>query len=512
MTKSTGKPKFTISILAMNGLEMTRACIESVMKNSKNYELFLTDNGSDDGTLDYFKELSTAHPHIHTRFNLENLGFATPNNITLQEAKGKYFITLNNDTEVPKNWLRLLEEPFLTHETAAITGASGSPCSFQHPFPSFHGSLGANVEYIEGSCLCIKTSIAKEIGLFATYLHFAYGEDADLSLRARARGYTIHQVPFKIVHHRSKTSANIPNIEEIQHRNHEVLIKRWGKYLLYRKFDLPFVVRRNAAIGDVLLTTPLIAEIKRQNPQSEIFVETQFPELFRDNPNVAKAGSSFPHIYKWATEIDLDMSYENMPGTNILAAYYRTANILPSGDGGKLEIYPNEVELTAAGALLSGTAKVLAVHAGPTTWKGKNWPWPRWEQLCRDFMREGWEVLLVGTEGPSLPNHYDMRGRTNFQELAALLMHSVVFVGVDSFPMHVAAATDLPFVGLFGVSSPQFIVAPAHHNNFAFAVGSAPCAGERHRTHGKTFVDCDGACMESITVDQVTRAIHQVNK
>lgn len=498
----------------MNGLPMTKKCIESVLLHSKNFELLLTDNGSSDGTAQFFDDLALDYDNIFVVHNEENEGFAEPNNKALARAKGRYFITLNNDTEVPKNWLNLLEKPFLEDMDCAITGPAGSPCSFQGDYPSFHGSAGPNLEYIEGSCMCVPTALIKPIGLFANYLHFAYGEDADLSLRMRARGHTIHQVPFKLVHHRSQTAAQVENIREIQHRNHQALVTRWGKYLEFRRFDLPFVIRRREAIGDVLLTTPLIAELHRQSPASEIYVETNHPELFRDNPAVTKAGAAFPGVYRWATEINLDMSYENQPETNIVDAYFKTAYVMrPKADEimgwTRPSIYPSKIEKQLALAIL-GQKKWIAIHAGPTTWAGKNWPWIRWEELCRKLMVDGWRVLLVGTPAASLPNFMDLRGKTDFHQLAAILSYCRLFVGVDSFPMHVATAMDTPTIGLFGASDPRYIL-PIDIAAHA-VVGTSECAGARHRVAGQTYVDCSGECMNSITVEQVLAAIKETTK
>jgi ADP-heptose:LPS heptosyltransferase/GT2 family glycosyltransferase len=503
-------PKFTISVLAMNGLEMTRKCLESAMANNEPYELILTDNASDDGTAEYFDELAREFSsRVRVIHNLKNGGYADPHNHALNLAKGKYFICLNNDTEVPPEWLAELERPFLSQPDAAISGPQGSCCSLQDPWPSFHGSRGNSFEYVEGSCLCIPTELAREHTLFAPYLRFAYGEDVDLSLRMRAMGKTIHAAYFSITHKRAATASQLDPafIEEVKKYNHKVLRARWGTYHKFRRFDLPFVVRRKDAIGDVLLTTPLIAEIKRQCPRSEIYVETNHPGIFKDNPNVAEAKNApIDRIYKWATIIDLDMSYENLPETNIVEAYFKTANFTYGGNPRRIEIYPAELDHQMAEELLPG-GNYVAIHPGPLTWKGKNWPWERWQTLIQELLTRGRYPVIVGAAGPALPNWLDVRGKTDFQQLAAILARCQAFVGLDSFPLHVAQAVGIPVVGLFGASDPRYILT----DGICVPVcGTTECFGARHRVAGQTFVDCDGACMASITVEQVLAAVDKI--
>jgi heptosyltransferase-3 len=47
----------------------------------------------------------------------------------------------------------------------------------------------------------------------------------------------------------------------------------------------------------------------------------------------------------------------------------------------------------------------------------------------------------------------DLRGRLTLEELGAVIRQARLFVGVDSVPMHIAAAVDTPGVALFGPSS-----------------------------------------------------------
>jgi ADP-heptose:LPS heptosyltransferase len=46
----------------------------------------------------------------------------------------------------------------------------------------------------------------------------------------------------------------------------------------------------------------------------------------------------------------------------------------------------------------------------------------------------------------------DLRGKTNYQELAYVLKNSSLHVGIDSFPMHVCASFNVPLVAIFGCS------------------------------------------------------------
>src|SRR5689334_15851679 len=104
-------PKFTISVLCHNRLELTQACLKSVFQHSKDYELIITDNGSTDGTKVYLDSLLRKN-WLRIVTNPTNLGFNAPNNHALTLAKGEYFICLNNDMTVCEGWLERLAEPF----------------------------------------------------------------------------------------------------------------------------------------------------------------------------------------------------------------------------------------------------------------------------------------------------------------------------------------------------------------------------------------------------------------
>lgn len=489
--------KFTISILAWDRIELTRKCLASVLRQSiKDTEIILTNNGSTDGTDAYFNELARKHPFIRVVHNATNQGFIDPNRAALEMAQGRYFVMLNNDAEVPRGWLEKLEQPFLDYGSAALSGPEGACSAIGN---DFHGHAGG-FEYLEGSCLCGRTDLLKEHGLFAPYLRFAYGEDSDLSLRMRELGYSLHKVPFQIVHHRGATSTRVPGIEKLQAGNHAALKLRWAHYLKTRRMDYPIILQRMGAWGDALFTTPVLAALRREKPLSPIHVVTGCPDVFRDNPCVQGVSDRVPDLQD-ALHINLDMAYENMPGMHIVDAYARVAQV--SRYDKMCELYG----VYKSTRTLENNRPWVALHVGPTTWAGKNWPQDRFRELNTKLRGMGYDTVLVGNSrdgdfGATL----DLRGQTTVHEMANVLVQCVGFIGLCSFPIHVAQSVGLPVVGIFGATLPEFILTDGSPWEAAVADPSIPCAGERHRVSGSVHVACTGQCIRSVTVRDVQSA------
>lgn len=99
-------PLVTIILTAYNNLEKyTKKCVECLLKYTKNvdYELILLDNGSSDGTLEYFESIPYAKKKI-VRVN-HNVGASYGGTFAASQYRGKYLVYLANDVYVTKNWL-----------------------------------------------------------------------------------------------------------------------------------------------------------------------------------------------------------------------------------------------------------------------------------------------------------------------------------------------------------------------------------------------------------------------
>lgn len=105
------------------------------------------------------------------------------------------------------------------------------------------------------------------------------------------------------------------------------------------------------------------------------------------------------------------------------------------------------------------------VHIHPTSrWLFKCWPAERVAALADALAAEGWPVALTAAPDPgeramvaaiaaaARRPLVDLSGQLSLRELAALTGRARLFVGVDSAPMHIAAAMATPTVALFGPS------------------------------------------------------------
>jgi GT2 family glycosyltransferase len=216
----------TISIVTFTELDRAKACIESVLRTTSGAKLILTANRNPKAA-DYFRTVPGAIVIEHA----ENIGFGRAHNRAFEKCETEFFLCLNDDATVYGEWwLAKLMRP-LTWEISAALSCPADTCSELRS--DFGGRKGMRREYCEGSCLLVKSEVAKEHGLFdETLPGLCYCEDSDLSLRYRELGYSLHWVDVMVVHEGASTSKRmLPVVREWQKKNMAFMQKRWAKYL-----------------------------------------------------------------------------------------------------------------------------------------------------------------------------------------------------------------------------------------------------------------------------------------
>lgn len=95
----------TIFITAYHQFEKTKRCIESVLTYTLDvdYDLILVDNGAGEETYEYFKQVDYPKKTV-IHFN-QNTGGAFLFTVVPIDRISNYFVLLNSDLIVTKNWL-----------------------------------------------------------------------------------------------------------------------------------------------------------------------------------------------------------------------------------------------------------------------------------------------------------------------------------------------------------------------------------------------------------------------
>ena len=216
--KNIAKPKASVIIVNYNGGAWLARCAAALAAQSEaDFEAFIVDNGSTDGSLDSL-------PKLDARFEIiragENLGFAAANNLAAKKARADYLVMLNPDAFARPDWLeRLLGEvtapdvtmvgslQYMALEPDVLDGAG----DFYHASGlAWRGGFGhpasrAPTEAADAFAPCGAGALYHR----ETYLRlggyderfFCYHEDVDLGYRMRLAGGRCVQSASAIIDH-----------------------------------------------------------------------------------------------------------------------------------------------------------------------------------------------------------------------------------------------------------------------------------------------------------------------
>ena len=293
----------SIVIVSYNTKELLENCLKSIQKsaNGLNVEIFVVDNNSHDGTVNfikkYFKEITLIA-------NKKNLGFSKANNLALKRAKGKYSLILNPDTVLERKTLIDMKtfmdnKPQFAMATCKVELASGKPdldarrrfptpwrsfCHFMKLSKIFKNISFFNEYYMDdispdqehevdacaGAFMFARSSVLKKVGYFDEDFFF-YGEDLDLCYRLRQIGHKIVYTPItKIVHYKGASSGikkHSKHLSKISKKSKEKAIKEstHAMEIFYKKHyrgKYPFFITQSVLIAIRALTMIRLFNLK----------------------------------------------------------------------------------------------------------------------------------------------------------------------------------------------------------------------------------------------------------
>ena len=199
-------------------------------------EIFVVDNHSDDGSVEY---LSERFPNVAIIGSNRNLGFSRANNLAIKQCEGEYVLLLNPDTIVGESTIRDVLSFMDSHERAGGVGvmmlkdngdkAMESRRGVPTPMTSFYKMSGlcslypksrrfghyymsylpwdepVRIEIISGAFCMLRHEAIRKVGMLDED-YFMYGEDIDLSYRLLKGGYENWYVPTKILHYKGEST------------------------------------------------------------------------------------------------------------------------------------------------------------------------------------------------------------------------------------------------------------------------------------------------------------------
>lgn len=211
-------PLVSIILLNYNGerfSKLWRSIFE--INNYPNYEIIFIDNGSRDGSLELFVNLSKNYKRVKTKIiRLENnIGYSKANNLGVTHTRGKYVVLLSNDIEVDNDWLINMIKVFENDESIAVAQSAmyslydknqrDYQCNHIDAFGFCHPPRLSNdveeVFYSEGAVMFIRKSVIDKVGGLFDEDYFMFDEDIDFCWRVRLRGYKVCVVPSSKVYH-----------------------------------------------------------------------------------------------------------------------------------------------------------------------------------------------------------------------------------------------------------------------------------------------------------------------
>ena len=291
------------------------------------------------------------------------------------------------------------------------------------------------------------------------------------------------------------------------------LSARWGRAARLVRWPLPWAmpfrrkelhIVRNLALGDVLMCTPALRELKRRNANCQVTFYTDIPLLVDGLPFIDHVRPIAEH------PVDaIDLRYEESipPGRHI-------ARIL--GDHLGLAVWDVRPSCMVRQELVERFQRdwnslprpVIAATRVAGGWTpNKDWPNEYWDDLVARLAAQA-TIIDVGIKPVDASvrpsgSYLDLRGQTTLPELVAAIAAADLFIAPDTGPMHIAAAVQTPAVVIYGGYIDPVCTGYPGNINLYSPVECAPCWLREPCPYAKK-------CLHMITPAQVEAALDRL--
>ncbi len=216
-----------VVILNYNTKEYLRKFLPGLVASTEGLDaqVIVADNASKDGSVEMMKE---EFPDIPLMVLEENYGFTGGYNRALKGLEAEFYVLINSDIEVPRDWLRPLLSWMDSHPECGACGpklisyndrtsfeyagaAGGYIDRYGYPFcrgrvlqklekDSGQYNNPLNVLWCSGACLMVRSTVWNALGGLDSRF-FAHMEEIDLCWRMQLAGWKVTNVPESVVYH-----------------------------------------------------------------------------------------------------------------------------------------------------------------------------------------------------------------------------------------------------------------------------------------------------------------------
>jgi len=507
--------KLIISLLVYNQLEVTLRCIDSILKNTveQDFLLIISDNASNKYVGKRLKQIS--HKKVRYIRNSENIGFILAHNNIFKKYPSDFFCVLNNDLVIKTygwdaKFIQVLEED---KNIAQV----GNQQEFGYIGSNGVGQprKGKPLDYISGSSFIVRSKYINQMGsgLFEeNYMHFAFCEDADLSLRLRSNGYKIAECTDVEIDHLHNWSFKHEKVDvdfkQLEKKNNAFLLDRWSNYFKYRIFKpIRILVDRQGALGDALCTEPIIKALRKKYPLCLLHVNTVCPTAFTCNRYVDHCANNL-NKKDYDIVIDLNLAYEKNPTMHIVDAYAKEAGVILD-QSNKIPVYYG---LTCFENKYENSDYITVCSEG--SWLSRTWNLDRWKSFISRLSKTN-KIVEVGHDKRNyLGIGENLIGKMSLQQTVGVIAKAKLFVGFDGGLMHFSQAVGTPVFIIFGCTNPLYRI---HDWNKATVVNMTEdeleCAGCHHKLPApRCFTECTKDkiyCLDGISLERVINTFNR---
>jgi len=483
------KPKkLLLVMLTYDALDMTRKAIESI-RSYHNYDLFVVDNKSNDGTQAWLGRMGIEFVSIRTSVaGAQNIGIKR-----FKEGDYDHIIFLNNDIVMRFDCLNQLVSCAEKSGAFGVMSTQTAGASWKMDSLQPVDEAWEKIKEIPAgsySCTLFTKKCIKMVGSFNARFKPRYIEDNDYTLRIRALGGSFVKAHGALFWH--YLGVVIKTVEKAKGAAHTdywwhnigIFKEMWGFAphekqdlarlgLEWRKRDLAteikafrkandrkarIVIRRTmGGYGDILFITAVAKALRYLFPKGDLEIAYQVPEKFisllKGNPNIDTVGvpdTSGRDFFVDLTDVEFRAELQEMQKygqiksarTEIYLNLLGLDKHLPIDIDWLKPVYAVSKGEKDVGEFMWASSKarkrIVVIQKGSNMLKH----WPHCKELIAKLKEnKEWSVMVLDKENGEVKH--------NFRKAAAIVSVADLVISPDSGISNLAGALGVPVLTIF---------------------------------------------------------------